>query len=134
MIIGLFPRNLPDTAVRQAADTIVETATNSSQMSLARSKFLSDVSFFSSIKRIFSNKILLLNIFAMVFIETALINFFLLESDYLQSRFLIPADSSDILNNEWTSRFLSKVIQPFTVALAVLTGGLIIAKAKPSAK
>lgn len=134
IFVGLFPRKLPLTLVRQAADRIVETATNSSQISLSRSKFLSDISFFSSIARIFENKILLLNIFALVFIETALINFTFQEDIYLRSRFLMGVDSSNLLNNEWTSRTLAKFIQPFGVALAILIGGLIIAKTTPSAR
>lgn len=133
-VISMFPRKLPLTLVRQAADKIVETATSSSQMSLSRSKFLSNVSFFSSIVRIFENKILLLNIFGLIFIETALINFTFQEDIYLRSRFLMGIDSSDLSNNEWTSRTLAKFIQPFGVALAILIGGLIIAKAAPSAR
>lgn len=132
ILIGLFPRRMVGTMVRQAADTIVETATNSSQLSLSRTKFLSDISFFSSVARLFRNKILLLNIAGTVFIQTALINFMFYEQSYLQSRFLMPADESDILNNEWTSRTLSKFIQPFVVSLAILIGGLVIAKASPS--
>lgn len=133
-VISMFPRKLPLTLVRQAADKIVETATNSSQLSLSRSKFLSNVSFFSSIVRIFENKILLLNIFGVIFIETALINFAFQEDIYLRSRFLMGIDSADLSNNEWTSRTLAKFIQPFGVALAILIGGLIIAKAAPSAR
>lgn len=132
IIIGLFPRRMIGTMVRQAADTIVETATNSSQLSLSRMKFLSDVSFFKSVARLFRNKILLLNIAGTVFIQTALINFAIYEQSYLQSRFLMPADESDVLNNEWTSRTLSKFIQPFVISLAILIGGLVIAKAAPS--
>lgn len=132
IIIGLFPRRMINVVVRQAADTIVETATNSSQLSLSRTKFMSDISFFSSVARLFRNKILLLNIFATMFIQTALINFAIQQQNYLQSRFLIPADDSNVLNNEWTSRTLSKFLQPLVVALAVLIGGLVIAKATPS--
>lgn len=131
ILIGLFPRRMIGTMVRQAADTIVETATGS-QLSLSRGKYLSDISFFPSVARLFRNKILLLNIAATVFIATALINFTFYEQSYLQSRFLMPADESDILNNEWTSRTLSKFIQPLVVCLAILIGGLVIAKASPS--
>lgn len=132
IFIGLYPRKMIDAVVRQAADTIVETATNSSQLSLSRIKFLSDISFFSSVARLFRNKVLLLNIFATVFIQTALINFALQQDNYLQSRFLMPSDGSNVLNNEWTSRTLSNLIQPIVVGLAVLIGGLIISKATPS--
>lgn len=132
IVVGLFPSRLLTTVVRQAADTIVETATNNSQLSLARGKLLSDISFSSSIRRILRNKILLLNILATVFIETALINYALHEQNYLQSRFLLPADSSGLLDNEWTSRTITKFIQPVMVALSILIGGLVIAKANPS--
>lgn len=132
ILIGLFPRRMIGTVVRHAADTIVETATNSSQLSLSRTKFLSDISFFPSMARLFRNKILLLNIAATVFIQTALINFTFYEQSYLQSRFFMPADGSDILNNEWTSRTYTRFIQPFVVSLAILIGGLVIAKASPS--
>lgn len=132
VFVGLFPARLLATAVRQAADTIVETATNNSQLSLARGKLLSDIAFFSSIKRVLRNKILLLNIVATMFIETALVNYALQEQNYLQSRFLLPTDSSELLNNEWTSRTITKFIQPLMVALAILIGGLVIAKANPS--
>lgn len=132
IIIGLFPLRLLATVVRHAADAIVETATNNSQLSLARGKLLSDISFASSIKRILHNKILSLNILATVFIETALVNYALQEQNYLQSRFLLPADNSELVNNEWTSRTITKFIQPLMVALAILIGGLVIAKANPS--
>lgn len=128
VFIGLFPRRMLETVIRESTDTA---PTNSNQI---RAKFLSDVSFFHSLSRIFRNKILLLNVFATVFIQTALINFALQEQNYLQSRFLLPIDDSNILNNEWTSRTLSKLIQPFIVALAVLLGGLVIAKTTPSAR
>lgn len=134
IIVGLFPRRLLSALIRQAAHTIVETATSSSQMSLTRTKYLSDISFFSSIKRLLSNKILLLNILATVFIETAMINFLLQEPNYLQSRFLLPIDSSNLQHNEWTSRTITKFVLPFVVALGVLVGGLIISKASPSAR
>lgn len=134
IVVGLFPSRLLATAVRQAANTIVETAISSSQLSLARGKLLSDISFVSSIKRILRNKILLLNILAAVFIETALVNYALQEQNYLQSRFLLPADSSELLKNEWTSRTITKFLQPVMVALAILIGGLVIAKANPSSR
>lgn len=134
IVVSLYPSRLLATAVRQAADTIVETAISNSQLSLARGKLLSDISFSSSIKRIFRNKILLLNILATVFIETALINYALQEQNYLQSRFHLPADSSELLNNEWTSRTITKFLQPLMMALAILIGGLVIAKANPSSR
>lgn len=85
----------------------------------------------SSVKRLIRNKILMFNILATVFVETAVVNFAFHEGSYLQSRFLLPADNSNLLNNEWTSRTATKFLQPLVVALTVLASGLIIAKANP---
>lgn len=134
IVIGLFPIRLLKTVVRQAADTIIETATNSSQLSLSPGKLLADVSFTKSILRLLRNRVLLLNIAATVFIETAIFNFFFHEPNYLQSRFFLPSDNSNLLNNEWTSRIITKFIQPPIAALAVLVAGLVISKANPSAR
>lgn len=134
IIIGLFPVRLLSTIVRQAADTIIETATNSSQLSLSPSKLLADISFTKSICRLLRNKLLLFNILATVFVETAVVNYFFHEQNYLQSRFFLPSDNSNLLNNEWTSRIITKFIQPPIAALSVLVAGLIIAKANPSAR
>lgn len=60
----------------------------------------------------------LLNIVATVFVETA--------------RFILPIDSSELLYNEWTSQAIAKFIQPLMVPLAILIGGLGIAKANLS--
>ncbi|KAJ6647839.1 Solute carrier organic anion transporter family member 74D [Pseudolycoriella hygida] len=130
--ISLFPKRLLTTVVRQAADNILEVATNNSQLSLAPNKLLADVSFFSSMKRMVTNKILIFNVMATVFIETAIVNYFFQEKHYLQSRFLLPAELSMSISDEWMSRTITSLLKPPIVALTILAGGLIIAKAKPS--
>lgn len=134
IVIGLFPIRMLKMVVRQAADTIIETATNSSQLSLSPGKLLSETSLYKSIMRILRNKLLLINIAATALVETAIINYSFHEPNYLQSRYFLPSDNSNLLNNEWTSRIVSKFIQPPIVALAVLAAGLIISKANPSAR
>lgn len=131
-IVSLFPKRLLTTVVRQAADNIIEVATNNSQLSLAPNKLLADISFFSSMKRMVTNKILVFNVLATVFIETAIVNYFFHEKNYLQSRFLLPTEVSMSMSNEWTSRIITTLLKPPIVGLTVLVGGLIIAKANPS--
>lgn len=127
----MFPRRLLSTVVRQAANSILESATNSSHASLANSKFIADIDFFPTFFRLITNKILLLNIFAAVFVQTAFINFSRHESNYLQSRFFLPTSEADGLNNEWTSQLVTSLLKPPMMALAILVAGLIIAKANP---
>lgn len=127
----MFPRRLLSTVVRQAANSILESATNSSHASLANSKFIADISFFPTLLRLFTNKILLLNIFAAVFVQTAFVNFTRHEANYLQSRFFLPTSEADGLNNEWTSQLVTSLLKPPMVSLAILVAGLIIAKANP---
>lgn len=131
-IISLFPKKLLSSVVRQAADNIIERATNNSQLSLSPNKLLADISFGNSMKRMLTNKILVFNVIAAVFIETAIVNFFFHEHSYLQSRFHVPADAANGLDNVWTSRLLTNLLKPPLVALSVLVAGLIIAKANPN--
>lgn len=132
--VVMFPKKLLSTVVRQAADNILETSTNNSLASLSNRKFIADVDFFPSLSRIFTNKIVLLNVFAAVFVQTGIINFFNYESEYLQSRFYLPASETDGLTNEWTSLLVSNLLKPPMLALTILVSGLIIAKANPAAK
>lgn len=127
----MFPRRLLSTVVRQAANNILESATNSSHASLANNKFIADIDFFPTLRRLFTNKVLMFNIFAAVFVQTAFINFSRHESNYLQSRFFLPTSEADGLNNEWTSQLVTSLLKPPMMALAILVAGLIIAKANP---
>lgn len=127
----MFPRRLLSTVVRQAANSILESATNASHASLANSKFIADVDFFPTLFRLLTNKILLFNIFAAVFVQTAFVNFSRHEANYLQSRFFLPTSEADGLNNEWTSQLVTSLLKPPMMALAILVAGLIIAKANP---
>lgn len=127
----MFPRRLLSTVVRQAANFILESATNSSHASLANTKFMADIDFFPTMMRLFTNKILLLNISAAVFMQTAFVNFNRHEANYLQSRFFLPTNEADGLNNEWTSQLITSLLKPPMISLSILVAGLIIAKATP---
>ncbi|CRK86316.1 CLUMA_CG000032, isoform A [Clunio marinus] len=130
-IAVLFPKRLLSTVVRQAANSILERATNSSHASLADTKFMADIDFFPTIIRLFTNKILILNILAAVFIQTAFINFSRHETNYLQSRFFLPTTETDGIHREWTSQLITSLLKPPVVALAILVTGFGIAKINP---
>ncbi|XP_039449013.1 solute carrier organic anion transporter family member 1C1 [Culex pipiens pallens] len=134
LLLGLFPKRLLSTLVRQAADDIIETATNNSTQSLdgAGHKWLADISLAPSLKRVFTNGILIFNVLALVFIQTGLLNFNAHEQNYLQSQFFLPTSNVNGLNDEWTSRLITNLLRPPVVALAIVLSGLIIAKANPS--
>lgn len=135
-IASLFPKRMLSTLVRQAANNIVESATSNTNsnasLSNPNNKFIADISLCPSLLRVFTNSILMFNILAAVFIQTAIVNFSRHESAYLQSRFFLPTSESDGLNNEWTSRFVISLLKPPMIALSILVAGLIIAKANPS--
>lgn len=128
----MFPKRLLSTVVKQAANRILESSTNTSHASLSDAKFIADVSFFPTIFRLFTNKTLLLNILAAVFVQTAIVNFTRHEANYLQSRFFLPTSEADGLNNEWTSPLVTSLLKPPMVALAILVAGLLIAKGNPA--
>lgn len=134
LIAALYPRRLLATVVQHAANSILESSTNQSHASLARIKFIADPSFFSTIMRLITNKILILNILAAMFVQTAFINFSRHDSNYLQSRFFLPTDEVDGLIGEWTSTLIAGLLKPPMVALAILVAGLVIAKVNPSSR
>lgn len=127
----MFPRRLLSTVVRQAANNILESSTNASHASLSNTKFMADTAFFPSLFRLITNKILILNIIAAIFVQTAFINFNRHEANYLQSRFFLPTSEADGLHNEWTSQLVTSLLKPPMIALAILVAGLTIAKANP---
>ncbi|ETN67232.1 organic anion transporter [Anopheles darlingi] len=134
--ISLFPKRLLATMVRQAADDIIETATSNSAQSLTTlpDKWLADITLWATLKRVFSNKILICNVLALVFIQTGLVNFHAHEQSYLQSRFFLPTSHADGVNDEWTSRLITNLLKPPVVALTVVVAALVIAKVNPSAR
>uniref|UniRef100_A0A182JFR2 Uncharacterized protein n=1 Tax=Anopheles atroparvus TaxID=41427 RepID=A0A182JFR2_ANOAO len=134
-IVSLFPRRLLATMVRQAAHEIVETATSNSMQSIATAdKWLADIGLWASLRRVFSNKVLLCNVLALVFIKTGVLNFHAHEQSYLQSRFFLPTSHADGINDEWTSRLITNLLKPFAAAVGVVVAALVIAKANPSAR
>ncbi|XP_053665106.1 solute carrier organic anion transporter family member 4C1 [Anopheles marshallii] len=134
-IISLFPKRLLATMVRQAANDIVETATNNSMQSIATAdKWLADISLWSTVRRVFSNKVLVCNVLALVFIKTGIVNFHSHEQSYLQSRFFLPTSHADGINDEWASRLITNLIRPFAAAVGVIVAALVIASANPSAR
>uniref|UniRef100_A0A182Q9P7 Kazal-like domain-containing protein n=1 Tax=Anopheles farauti TaxID=69004 RepID=A0A182Q9P7_9DIPT len=133
--ISLFPKRLLATMVRQAANDIVETATNNSMQSIATAdKWLADITLWATVRRLFSNKVLICNVLALVFIQTGIVNFHSHEQSYLQSRFFLPTSHADGINDEWASRLVTNLIRPFAAAVGVIVAALVIATANPSAR
>lgn len=144
LLVSLFPRRLIKSMVRQATDNIVHEA-SSSQMSLAGlgeqqhrtltpPPLLADISFKRSMHRVLKNRVLMCNVLAATFVATATVNYAAHETDYLRARFLVPTPDDDTLMWSWPSRLWTVLVRPLSVAVAVLLAGLIIAKARPTAR
>lgn len=131
LLIALFPKRLLKTAVQLAANRILETMSNA-QTSVSPFRYLADIAFWPSIRRLIANKILMFNVIGFMFLQTAIINFQAQEESYLQSRFFLPTSEADGLSDEWTSRLITYLLTPPLVGLSVLVAGLIIAKINPS--
>lgn len=148
LIGSLFPRRLIKSMVRQATDNIVHEA-SSSQMSLdglgerqqqqqhrtlTPPPLLADISFKRSMHRVLKNRVLMCNVLAATFVATATVNYAAHETEYLRARFLVPTHDDDTLILSWPSRLWTVLVRPLTVAVTVLLAGLIIAKARPTAR
>lgn len=133
VILGLFPKKLPKTVIHQAAQRIIEDS-RSRHFGSQLSTYIDDTDFGPSVKRLFSNKLLMFNIVGIMFIQAAAINYMLQEESYLQSRFYLPYNEEDGLEQEWKARYVAYFLRPPIAAAAMLIGGLVIAKLKLSGR
>jgi hypothetical protein len=62
--------------------------------------------FFWSLRRLLTNRIIVLNTIATVCLQTAMANYLALEDKYLESKFFIPrpSEAAGGFNDAWTSR------------------------------
>lgn len=133
VLLGLFPKRLPKTVIHQAAQRIIE------QSSMRRfgsqfSTYMDDSDFWPSLKRLFNNRLLMFNLLSIMCVQSAVVNYGLQEESYLQSRFFLPYNEQDGLAAEWRSAFVSYFLKPPVMALGMLISGLVISKAKLSAR
>ncbi|XP_034471659.1 solute carrier organic anion transporter family member 1A1-like [Drosophila innubila] len=109
VLLGLFPKRLPKTVIHQAAQRIME-QTNLRGFGSQFSTYLDDTDFWPSLKRLFSNRLLMLNLLSIMFLQ------------------------SDGLTQEWRSAFVAYFLKPPVMAVGMLVAGLVISKAQLSAR
>lgn len=81
------------------------------------------------------NRVLMCNVLAATFAATALLNYAAMETEYLRARFYVPTGDADgDLPMAWPSRVWTLLVRPVAVAGAVLLAGLVIARARPTAR
>lgn len=91
--------------------------------------------FFTTLKRLLTNKILLLNILIILILQSVLLNFDIFEDFFNQTRYLFPLKNdstgfSDPSMIQYTTNLLK---QPFIFFTLLLTG-VLLAKMKPKVK
>ncbi|XP_017050607.1 solute carrier organic anion transporter family member 1A1 [Drosophila ficusphila] len=133
VLLGLFPKRLPKTVIHQAAQRIIEQS-NMRTFGSQFSTYLDDSDFWPSLKRLFNNRLLMVNLLSIMCVQSALVNYNLLEESYLQSRFFLPYNEQDGLAAEWRSAFVSYFLKPPVMAVGMLVSGLVISKAQLSAR
>ncbi|KAH8378183.1 hypothetical protein KR093_009881 [Drosophila rubida] len=133
VLLGLFPKRLPKTVIHQAAQRIME-QTNLRGFGSQFSTYMDDTNFWPSLKRLFSNRLLMVNLLSIMFLQSGVLNYALQEENYLQSRFFLPYNEQDGLTQEWRSAFVSYFLKPPVMAMGMLVAGLVISKAQLSAR
>ncbi|XP_062142026.1 solute carrier organic anion transporter family member 1A6 isoform X1 [Drosophila sulfurigaster albostrigata] len=133
VLLGLFPKRLPKTVIHQAAQRIME-QTNLRGFGSQFSTYMDDTNFWPSLKRLFSNRLLMVNLMSIMFLQSGVLNYTLQEESYLQSRFFLPYNEQDGLAQEWRASFVSFFLRPPVMAMGMIVAGLIISKAQLSAR
>lgn len=93
------------------------------------------IGFWTVFYNLLQNRVLMITIFAGMFMTSALINFDMFQSYFYQSRFYVSSstDQSGFNDNSLTQITANILKQPF-IAINMLVSGLILAKFMPSAK
>ncbi|XP_014214469.1 solute carrier organic anion transporter family member 2B1-like [Copidosoma floridanum] len=136
VLMAIFPRKLPSEMVEQAAATILhESGTLRNSRRLASIK-VGSTAFVPSLARLVTNKILVCNVLAAVFVLTALVNFSANENVLLESRFLAPRPTGRLLGfgDPLLSRLIATMTRPLLIGLAIVVAGLLIRRAKPGSR
>lgn len=137
LLLSWFPRMLPSEVVEQAAASLLNSAGryDGTPRTQAVKKDVSR-NFFPSLCRLFSNKILMFNILASIFSAMGIINFMTYENVILESRFHVPRPTGLLLGfaDPMYSRLASSILKPILISLIIIISGLVIAKARPSAR
>lgn len=132
--IALFPKRLPTATMRDAVNSILDLA-NGIEREERGEERVEKPGFWTVFYNLLKNKILMVTIFAGVFMSTALVNFEMFQNYFYQSRFYVPisSDQSGFDDNSLTEIVTNILLRPF-IAINLLASGLILAKWTPSAQ
>ncbi|KAG5881804.1 hypothetical protein JTB14_004103 [Gonioctena quinquepunctata] len=130
-LMAMFPRTLPNIMMLKSVHSLVSLA--SGIQPIEEDKVVDG--FLTSLWRLLKNKVLLLNIFSFVLMESALINFRLLKQYFNQSKYhvSIEKDSSGY-NDPEVVQFTTNLLAQPIFAISLMTAALVISKFKPKAK
>ncbi|KAJ8984534.1 hypothetical protein NQ317_011005 [Molorchus minor] len=131
LIIAMFPKVLPNVIMMKSVNSLLSLA--SGNCTLQEEENIDG--FFKSLWRILKNKILLINIFSLVLIESALVNFSILQKDFYQSKYHVSkySDSSGY-SDPFVIQFTTNLLKHPMVAISVVTSGMVVSKIRPKAK
>nr|XP_033340979.1 solute carrier organic anion transporter family member 74D-like isoform X1 [Megalopta genalis]XP_033340980.1 solute carrier organic anion transporter family member 74D-like isoform X1 [Megalopta genalis] len=137
LLLSWFPRMLPsEQLVERAAASLLYNTMDRRPPRRLLSEKSEDDGFFSSVGRLFVNKILIFIVLACAFYMMAMMNFMAYENLIIQSRFHVSKPIGKLLgfNDPLVSRLTINILKPILIGLIVMVSGLIMSKAKPSAR
>ncbi|XP_076247102.1 solute carrier organic anion transporter family member 2A1 [Calliopsis andreniformis] len=137
LLLAWFPRMLTSEVVEMAAASLLHILDRYNELPRRQvSLKVGSPNFWPSMGRLLMNKILICNIIACILYFMALLNFMAYENLIIQSRFHVPKPIGMLFgfSDPMSSRLVSNVLKPILIALIVIISGLVITKAKPSAR
>ncbi|XP_066258869.1 solute carrier organic anion transporter family member 2A1-like [Euwallacea similis] len=131
-LIAMFPKVMPNTLLRKSVNSLLSIAAGN----IVSPEFKSHTDgFFKSLWRLLKNKIVLLNITAMMFMQAAIVNFNIKEKDFNQVKYHVSKynDASGYSDPALIQISTNLLKQPL-IAVSYVAAGLVIAKLKPKPK
>mgnify|MGYP005983852537 FL=1 len=123
VLIAMFPKSMPSTLVRAFSASLVDLASGHAMRPQKQPKV---DGFFKTLFRLLKNKILMVNIFCAVFMQSGLVNFNIFEKYFNQARFQIAYD-----NDTSYTQFTTNILKQPLVAISIVAAGFLTAKTKP---
>lgn len=130
----MFPKNLPTAILKDSVASILDIAQGIEREEDNDANKQSD-GFWTTFYRLLKNRLLILNIFASVFMTASIVNFQIFQNTFFQSRFLISVSADE---SGFSDTYLAQIIanllkQPF-IAISLIASGVIISKMRPKAR
>ncbi|KAL1493461.1 hypothetical protein ABEB36_011508 [Hypothenemus hampei] len=131
-LVAMFPKIMPNILLRKSVNSLLSIASGNAITDTCNK---SEDGFFVSLWRVLKNRVLLLNIAAMMSMQAAVINFNIKEKNFNQSKYHVSKyNDASGYSDPTLIQFSTNILRQPLIAVSYIIVGLVIAKVRPRPK